>query len=143
MSSIFWICASAWFAAQFLKVLLYYLQTKKVDLGLFFSSGKMPSSHSAFVSALTMSVGLTDGFESNLFAVCLVFSFIVMYDAAGVRRAAGEHAAVINIIIENIENQGIKIDGRLKELLGHSPIEVISGAILGIVVALAYKCLFG
>lgn len=134
-NSIFWICALSWFAAQILKIVLHYLYKKDVDLKLLFSSGGMPSSHSAFVSSLTTSVGLTDGFLSNLFAVCLVLSFIVMYDAAGVRRAAGKQAAVINIIVENIENQGIKIDGRLKELLGHSPIEVISGAILGIIIA--------
>ena len=100
------------------------------------SSGGMPSSHSAFVSSLTTSVGLLEGFDSNLFAVCLVLSFIVMYDASGVRRAAGQQAAVINVIVKNLEDFGLKIDSQLKELLGHSPIEVISGAMLGIIIAL-------
>ena len=134
--SIIFVCILSWFTAQLLKVLICFWQEKKFDLKLFFSSGGMPSSHSAFVSSLGICVGLESGFDSELFAICFVFGLIVMYDASGVRRAAGKQAQVINIIVENIEGLGIKIDEKLKELLGHSPIEVISGAILGIVVAL-------
>lgn len=137
-NSIFFISGFAWAIAQILKVIINWAHTKKIDPKLLFSSGSMPSSHSAFVCSTATAIGLTDGFDSNLFALALVISLIVMYDAAGVRRAAGKQAAVINIIVENIENQGIKIDQRLKELLGHSPIEVISGAILGIFVAMIF-----
>lgn len=136
--SIVFVCILSWFAAQLLKVLICFWQEKKFDLKLFFSSGGMPSSHSAFVSSLGICVGLKSGFDSELFAICFVFGLIVMYDASGVRRAAGKQAKVINIIVENIEGLGIKIDEKLKELLGHSPIEVISGAILGIAVALLF-----
>lgn len=127
-----WISIVAWFIAQFIKLILGYVHTKKFDMKLLFSSGGMPSSHSAFVCAMTTSIGLEEGLSSNIFALSLIMSLIVMYDAAGVRRAAGKQAAVINIIVKNIEEQGIKIDGRLKELLGHSPIEVFSGALLGV-----------
>ncbi len=136
--SIVFVCILSWFVAQLLKVLICFWQEKKFDLKLFFSSGGMPSSHSAFVSSLGICVGLKSGFDSALFAICFVFGLIVMYDASGVRRAAGKQAKVINIIVENIEGLGIKIDEKLKELLGHSPIEVISGAVLGIAVALLF-----
>lgn len=136
--SIVFVCVLSWFAAQSLKVLIDFFQDRKINLRLFFDSGGMPSSHSAFVSSLGISVGLKNGFDSELFAVCFVFGLIVMYDASGIRRAAGKQARVINIIVENIEHLGIKIDGNLKELLGHSPIEVISGAVLGIIIALIF-----
>lgn len=135
-NSIFFISVLSWFIAQVLKVIINYAHKKKIDLKLLLSSGGMPSSHSSFVCSTATSIGLIDGFYSNIFALALVMSLIVMYDAAGVRRAAGKQAAVINIIVENIENQGIKIDQRLKELLGHSPIEVISGALLGIFISM-------
>jgi acid phosphatase family membrane protein YuiD len=134
--SILWISVFAWIIAQSLKILLNYIQTKKINWKLFLSSGGMPSSHSAFVSSITMSVGLREGFESNLFAVSLIMSLIVMYDAAGVRRAAGKQASVINLITENIERLGIEIDEHLKELLGHTPTEVFAGAILGVAISL-------
>jgi acid phosphatase family membrane protein YuiD len=121
----------AWLVAQIIKVLINLIKTKKLDLGLLLSSGGMPSSHSALVSSMSMSIGLSYGFKSNLFALSLIISLIVMYDAAGVRRAAGKQAAVLNILLEQIEKQGIKIDVHLKELLGHNPIEVGSGALLG------------
>ena len=136
--SIFLISALAWFIAQAIKVVIGYIHKKYFDLRLLFSSGGMPSSHSSFVCATAASIGFTDGFDSNIFALSVVFSLIVMYDAAGVRRAAGNQAAVINIIIENIEKQGIKIDKQLKELLGHSPIEVISGALLGVFISMIF-----
>lgn len=136
-NSIFFISVLSWLSAQIIKIILHYIHTKHVDLKLLFSAGGMPSSHSAFVCSTATSIGLTDGFNSNIFALSIVISLIVMYDAAGVRRAAGKQAAVINIIVENIEKQGIKIDQKLKELLGHSPIEVMGGAMLGIFVAFA------
>lgn len=130
-----WAAILAWAIAQMIKVLIELIRTKRVKPSLIVSSGGMPSSHSSFVTAMTTAIGIADGFDSSLFAVGAVISLVVMYDAAGVRRAAGQHAALINTILDNLENSGIKLDKKLKELLGHSPIEVAAGAILGVVVA--------
>jgi acid phosphatase family membrane protein YuiD len=124
--------------AQMLKLLVHYIYYKKIDLRIVFSTGGMPSSHSASVISLSMAVGFEEGFKSNLFAICLFFSFIVMYDAAGIRRAAGKQAEILNKIIEDIY-QGKKLlnEGeKLRELLGHTPLEVFVGAVWGIIVAL-------
>jgi hypothetical protein len=122
--------------AQILKVLFDYWHTKswKKARALFSSPGGMPSSHSALTVALMVSVGTYEGF--GLFAISAALALVVMYDAAGVRRAAGEQAKAINIIFERLEDGGLKLDKKLKELLGHRPIEVIAGALLGLTVAL-------
>jgi len=125
----------AWFAAQLIKVLIELIHTRKLNILLFIGSGGMPSSHTSYVIAMTMGVGIQQGFDSALFAIAAVISMIVMYDAAGVRRAAGKQAEVINMLTTSLENQGIQIDKKLKELLGHSPIEVFAGGLLGILVA--------
>lgn len=125
----------SWAVAQLLKIILDLITSKKLDLKLITSSGGMPSSHSSFVTALTLSVGFSEGFNSPLFAACFVLSCIVMYDAAGVRRAAGNQARILNLFIQNRKEQGIKIDEKLKELIGHTPVEVFAGAILGIIIA--------
>ncbi|MCL2399898.1 MAG: divergent PAP2 family protein [Defluviitaleaceae bacterium] len=122
-------------SAQALKVLIDYGRTKTVDKALFFGTGGMPSSHSAFVVSMAASIGTVEGLHSSMFAIALVFALIVMYDAAGVRRAAGKHAEVINMLVESLENIGITPDEKLKELLGHSPIEVVAGALWGVAVA--------
>ncbi len=128
--------ALSWFVAQVIKIVIDCIRNKTINPALIVSSGGMPSSHSSFVTALAFSVGFTEGFDSSFFAICFVISMVVMYDASGVRRAAGKQAEVLNIFIENFEKHGIKIDSKLKELLGHSPIEVFAGAILGIVIAI-------
>lgn len=131
------ICAIlGWFAAQFLKVIFVLLSEKRFDLRRFVGTGGMPSSHSAFVMSLATYVGLADGFDSNVFAICCVLAFVVMYDAAGIRRAAGKQAEILNQIIENWNEPTELKAKRLKELLGHTPFEVISGALVGIVIAL-------
>jgi uncharacterized protein len=122
-------------SAQILKLIINYINHKKLDFRILFSTGGMPSSHSASVMSLSMAVGFEEGFKSNLFAICLFFSFIVMYDAAGIRRAAGKQAEILNKIIEDLY-AGKRADEKLKELLGHTPIEVLIGAIWGIIVAL-------
>jgi acid phosphatase family membrane protein YuiD len=122
-------------SAQILKLIINYINHKKLDFRILFSTGGMPSSHSASVMSLSMAVGFEEGFKSNLFAICLFFSFIVMYDAAGIRRAAGKQAEILNKIIEDLY-AGRKTDEKLKELLGHTPVEVLIGAIWGIIVAL-------
>jgi len=130
-----WVALSACASAQVIKVLIEYTLLKKVNRSSLVSTGGMPSSHSAFVVALAASVGMVEGLQSSLFAISAVFALIVMYDATGVRRAAGKHAEMINRLTENLHSIGIKPHEKLKELLGHSPIEVVAGAFWGIIVA--------
>ncbi len=119
--------------AQTIKFSLHLIFNKKIDFRLFTTTGGMPSAHSAFVVGLSTSVGLICGFQSIEFAIALVNALVVMYDAAGVRRAAGRQAACLNRIMEDFYKHEIQeIGGRLKELLGHTPHQVFWGAILGI-----------
>lgn len=129
--------ALSWLIAQLIKIIIDCAKNKTINPALIVSSGGMPSSHSSFVTALAFAVGFQEGFNSTAFAITFVLSTIVMYDASGVRRAAGKQAEVLNIFISNFEKHGVKIDSKLKELLGHSPIEVSAGAVLGFFVALA------
>ncbi|MFS7925025.1 hypothetical protein Hanom_Chr03g00279541 [Helianthus anomalus] len=125
----------AWLMAQSFKVVLHFCFEKKLDLRIMCSSGGMPSSHSSLCTALTTSVALCHGVADSLFPVSLGFSLIVMYDAIGVRRHAGMQAEVLNLIVEDLF-QGHPISKRkLKELLGHTPSQVIAGALLGVLVA--------
>jgi len=122
--------------AQILKTLFDYWRTKSWQKALLFSTGGMPSSHSALAMALAVSVGVYEGFDTTLFAMSAVLALVVMHDAQGIRRAAGKQAEALNFLFSKLENQGIKFDQKLKELLGHRPIEVMAGAALGLVVAL-------
>lgn len=126
----------AWFAAQFLKVVFVLVKDKKFDFTRFVGSGGMPSSHSSFVVALSVSVGKICGFDSAEFAIAVVFAFIVMYDAAGVRRAAGKQARVLNRLVKEMQDTGKLPEEKLKELIGHTPVEVIGGALVGLIVAI-------
>lgn len=128
-------CIIAWFIAQTLKIVLTYYATKRIDLTRLVGSGGMPSSHTAAVMALSTSIGRMYGWDSPIFAVSLCFALVVMYDAAGVRRAAGNQAKILNLIIEDIAHNKPLENEKLKELIGHTPKEVLAGAILGIVVA--------
>jgi len=130
-----WIAGFACVSAQILKGLIEYLRTKKWNMSLFFSTGGMPSSHSALVVGMATSIGHVEGLQSPLFAIACIFAIIVMYDAAGVRRAAGKHAEIINTLVDSLERIRITPDKRLKELLGHSPIEVFGGALWGLAMA--------
>jgi len=121
--------------AQIFKVLVDYWRTKSWRTALFISTGGMPSSHSALVTSLALSIGIRHGFGTPLFAICAVIAMVVMYDAAGVRRAAGKQAEAINFIFEKMIDQGYTLDEKLKVLLGHKPIEVIAGGLLGLIVA--------
>ena len=135
--------ALAWIIAQVIKVLIDLIGYKKVDYTRIYGAGGMPSSHTSFVTALTAAVALNEGLSSSLFAVCVVFSFVVMYDASGVRRAAGEQAALLNRLVENFGREKLEVTGeRLKELVGHSPLEVFAGAALGIAVAIVTHNIF-
>lgn len=120
------------FIAQFIKVVTYIVQHKSINFKIITTTGGMPSSHSAFVIALSTCAGLLEGFDSTMFAVSLGFALIVMYDAAGVRRSAGKMAASLNRIMAEVYKT--PATEKLKELLGHTPIEVLAGAALGIFV---------
>ena len=125
------------FIAQALKVLTNYIKTKEIDYSLLTNTGGMPSSHSAGVSAMTTSVGLISGPDSVIFAVSCGYALVVMHDAAGLRKNAGEIARIVNQIIKDFYKSDIKTkSAQLKELLGHTPIEVIAGFILGVVISL-------
>ncbi|HNW86803.1 MAG TPA: divergent PAP2 family protein [Candidatus Limiplasma sp.] len=129
----------AWFIAQAMKIPLYYRVEHRWDWGRFVGSGGMPSSHTAMVIALSISVGVLNGFDTALFGICFVLSTIVMYDATGVRREAGTQATVINQILKDVLINGKRIsDEELKELVGHTPFEVLGGVIVGLVTALLY-----
>ncbi len=130
--------AISWFIAQLLKVILTLITDKKFEIGRFWGSGGMPSSHTSSVMGLSTSIGLVEGWNSSYYAIALIFSLIVMYDASGVRRAVGKQASLLNEIVhEFYEHKHIEQD-QLKELIGHTPFEVIGGAILGIIVANFY-----
>lgn len=131
-----------WLIAQILKVIVVRVKEKRFDFHRIIGSGGMPSSHSSFVTAMTTAVGFECGLSSPLFAVCAVFSFVVMYDASGVRRETGRQAEILNDMIENFGKDDPNMFGkRLKELIGHSPVEVFAGALLGILIGLfMYLC---
>ena len=124
----------AWFAAQVIIVLLVLFDEKRLDLSKMISSGGMPSSHSALITAMTASVGKTTGLDSVAFAIAAVTSLVVMYDAANVRREAGKHAELLNKIARDLYPDNHMNQEKLKELLGHKQIEVAAGAILGITI---------
>lgn len=130
----------SWFFAQFIKTILYFIKTKKFNIERMVGAGGMPSAHSASVCSMTIAVAKTQGFSSPLFAVSFLLAVIVMYDAMGVRRAAGQHAKVINMIVKknksDISSYVPKNKNQLKEFLGHTPIEVMGGALLGILIAI-------
>jgi acid phosphatase family membrane protein YuiD len=124
-------------SAQVLKVLLYFIQRKPVNFRLLVQTGGMPSSHSASMTGMAYSVGLVSGFDSVIFAVAAGIALVVMYDAAGVRRAAGKMAGILNKMTEDIyTHHPDQVPERLRELLGHTPFEVLVGACLGILISL-------
>ncbi len=122
----------SWAVAQLLKVLVELLWRHKLNLGLLTSAGGMPSSHSASVCALTAAIAIREGTGSTLFVLSLIFAIIVMYDAAGVRRAASIQARILNQIIDELFQGHPISETHLRELIGHTPIEVFAGAVLGI-----------
>ena len=134
-NKIFLTTLSAWFIAQAIKVFLGVLRNKRFDFRLFVGTGGMPSSHAAGASCLATAVGLEYGFNSAYFALAASFAIVVMFDAQGVRRATGRQARILNKITDDIYWQGKIHDGRLRELVGHTPVEVIAGFLLGILIA--------
>ena len=129
-----WVPFFTWLSIQVFKALWDFFKDKKFNFKRLVGAGGMPSSHSAIVMTLSVMIGKSAGFGSYAFAATFIFSLIVMYDAAGVRRAAGEQATVLNKIIETPGLSGLEVQKRLMEALGHTPFQVLVGAIIGIIV---------
>ena len=125
----------SWVIAQALKVLVGYIIEKKVDFRWFVGTGGMPSSHTAGASCLAAAIGFQYGFDNVLFALAASFALVVMFDAQGVRRASGKQARILNKIMDDIYWQGKMQEGRLRELIGHTPLEVVGGFIVGVLIA--------
>jgi acid phosphatase family membrane protein YuiD len=126
----------AWAIAQASKVILTSWRQRRLNLRVLAETGGMPSSHAAIVMGMTTAVGKHAGASSAAFAIALIFSFVVMYDAAGLRRAAGRQAAILNRLVEDLVHMRGMQEQKLRELLGHTPVEVVVGALLGIGVGL-------
>jgi len=124
----------SWFLAQFTKVIFKLVKTGEFDFAKFFASGGMPSSHASTVTALATGVGVVEGVESTLFAIAAIFAIIVMYDASGVRLAVSKQAKILNEFFHGRQTEYKK----LNELVGHTPYEVVVGALLGIIVGVGY-----
>ena len=125
-----------WFTIQLFKLIYDLVTTKQFNFKRIMGAGGMPSSHSAVVTCLATLIGKNEGVDSIIFAVSVIFAMIVMYDAAGVRRAAGKQAHLLNKIVETPGLSGMEVQERLVEVLGHTPLQVLVGAIIGIVVGL-------
>ena len=125
-----------WFGIQLFKLLYDIVKEKRFNFKRIMQAGGMPSSHSAVVVVLTIMIAKAEGLTSPVFGVSLIFSFIVMYDVAGVRRAAGKQAKLLNKIVETPGLSGVEVSERLVEVLGHTPVQVIVGALIGLVVGL-------
>ena len=126
----------AWLLAQIIKVLGEYITQRRWNWVLLFRAGGMPSSHSAMVSAASLSVGLYVGFDQPVFAIASILAIIVIYDATGIRRETGRQAVLINTMIEDLARGKLAQVDRLKEVLGHTPGEAVLGTLLGLVIAL-------
>ncbi len=141
-NTVLWTAFLAWFVAQTLKVILHLLKYREFSFERIVGTGGMPSSHTSTVCGLTTAVGRVSGLASPAFAISMILTVVVMYDATGIRRAAGEQAKVLNRLLniekysKNKTDRAIETQKALKELLGHTPLEVMAGAALGIVIGL-------
>lgn len=128
----------AWAAAQMIKTVLHAVMNRTLDIRRLFGDGGMPSGHSATVTAMAATAGIEYGLGSAAFAIAAILAIIVMHDAMGVRREAGKHARALNELLQ-IVGSGAEPEMVLKEFLGHTPLQVGTGAVLGLLVALAMK----
>ena len=127
-----------WFFIQLFKFIYDLIKTKQINFKRILGAGGMPSSHSAVVTALATMIGIEEGIDSPLFALAGVFAFVVMYDAAGVRRAAGKQAKILNKIVNTPGLSGVEVTEKLQEVLGHTPTQVFVGAIIGVIVGFIF-----
>ena len=123
-----------WFCIQTFKVLYELVTTKKFNFKRIMGAGGMPSSHTAIVTTIATMIGRNEGLDTPIFALAVVFALVVMYDAAGVRRAAGKQASLLNKIVQTPGLTGVQVQEKLVEVLGHTPLQVFVGAIIGITV---------
>lgn len=135
-NQVLWCTFVAWIVAQGLKIFLAFRREGRFDSRWLLGTGGMPSAHSAGVTALATGVGLEMGFHTAGFAIATIFALVTMFDAQGVRRAAGRQAIALNKIIDEVYSSGQVSEERLKELVGHTPIEVIAGALIGCLLAI-------
>jgi uncharacterized protein len=129
-------CLTGWLFSSLLKIPIFYILHRKVNIALAFGTGGMPSSHAATMTATTLAIGLFGGFDQPLFALAIAISMIIIYDAAGVRREAGYHAEALNKLVDEwfaVTKTPLVDQKRLKEMLGHTPIEVVGGVLTGLV----------
>ena len=130
-----------WAVAQVLKTVLFAIITRKLDLTRLTGDGGMPSCHSATVTSVAVMTGLQCGFDSPYFAIAAIIAVVVMHDAMGVRLETGKQAQVINEMFElldRLSEESLSMDVKLKELVGHTPMQVVAGGVLGVVVAVCY-----
>ena len=125
---------ATWFFIQLFKLIYDLVTTKKFNFKRILGAGGMPSSHSAVVVSLATKIGKSQGITSPIFGLAVIFAFIVMYDAAGVRRAAGKQAQILNKIVQTPGLTGVEVTEKLQEFLGHTPTQVFVGAFIGLVV---------
>jgi len=137
--------AGVWVISQVLKVLVVLAREKRLELRFLVGSGGMPSSHTALVCSLATVVGMTQGFGSVVFAVVAILAMVVMYDAAGVRRAVGRQSAILNRIVKELleKRPRDEVERDLREFIGHTPFQVIAGAVLGISIAWLWLIISG
>ncbi|MCP4228714.1 MAG: divergent PAP2 family protein [bacterium] len=133
-----WVSIATGAIAQIAKVAINLIRYRTFNFSWFTETGGMPSSHSAFVSGVAISVGMADGFDSAAFVVAMTVAIIVVYDAAGVRRAVGKQAEILNEIAELMHEHKDVPPDRLKELIGHTPVEVFVGVLTGIVISVLF-----
>jgi len=132
-------CVAGWLMSSMLKIPVYYFVHRKVNFAMAFGTGGMPSSHAATMTATTLAIGLFSGFDHPAFAIAVAISMIVIYDAAGVRREAGYHAEALNKLVDEffaISKTPLVDQKRMKEMLGHTPIEVVGGVLTGLATTL-------
>ena len=125
-----------WFGIQLFKLIYDLVTTKKFNFKRIMGAGGMPSSHSAVVVGLATLIGKYEGVSNPIFALSFIVAFVVMYDACGVRRAAGKQAALLNKLVETPGLTGVQVSEKLVEVLGHTPVQVFVGALIGVVVGL-------
>ena len=129
---------ATWFFIQLFKLIYDLVKTKKFNFKRILGAGGMPSSHSAVVVALCTMIGKNYGINSAIFGLSVVFAFVVMYDAAGVRRAAGKQAKLLNKIVQTPGLSNVEVTEKLQEVLGHTPTQVFVGAFIGLIVGLIF-----
>jgi len=132
-----WAGIFGWMVAQTIKMVCSFIESRRLDFSYMVSTGGMPSAHSSMASALATSLGLCEGFDSSLFALGCAFAIVVMFDAQSVRKAAGEQARLLNQIVDELLHEHHLSENKLKELLGHTRLEVLMGCLTGIATAAA------